>query len=209
VSRWDPAGTKRNYKSGAPSVGDLVAWDGCAYLVTHVAPSELLDSEPREQVYRDPYLMTIQRIHGPANEHENDMQERALRVPANAYHAWQSYEEGRVPLCSCCGHPWPCTVSEAKAMSERQAEVLNAKMDRATPGCCYSCGEVISHRQGSITYPEPNVELLGFPAPRFHTRKSCAEGLYYYEQKRAKALPDAAPVNHRSPSGALWQEGKH
>jgi hypothetical protein len=201
MRQWDPLGVQRNYKSGPPAVGDVVAWDHCAYLVTHVAPSELRDDEPAERVYYDPYMMTIQRIHGPAHEHENDMQERALRIPPNAYHAWQKYDEGRVPLCSCCGHPWPCRVATAKVISALQAEVLNKKMDRSVPGVCYSCGEVITNRQGSVTYPEPNVELLGYPAPRFHTRNACAEGQYHYEQKRSKALPDVAPVYGASPTG--------
>lgn len=182
-------------------------YDHGAYLVTHVAPAELRDDEPAEHVYRDPYMMTIRRIHGPASEYENDLQERSLRIPPNTYLCWEPYDEGRVPLCSCCGHPWPCRVSDAKAISELQAEVLNAKMDRATPGCCYSCGEAISHRQGSVIYPEPNIELLGFPAPRFHTRKSCAGGMYEYEQKRAKALPEVEPLYGGTPSGSLWQEG--
>ncbi|MDQ5860691.1 MAG: hypothetical protein M3536_00310 [Actinomycetota bacterium] len=204
MSRWGALGAKRDYKAGPPNVGDVVAWDRCAYLVTHVADAELLDSERGGSLHRPPYMMTIQRIHGPANEHENDMQERALRIPLGTYHCWEVYDEGRVPLCSCCGHPWPCMITDAKYVAERQAEAFNAKLDRAAPGQCYSCGEVITYRQGSVTYPEPNVELLGYPAPRFHTRKTCAEGMYHYDQKRAKALPDAPPINDRAPSGSLW-----
>lgn len=215
---WYPLGVNRFRSYVRPAVGEVVALDMRAWTVAHVADAELQDEEStrlamegwKDDAYqrRLPYMITLHRMHGPKHDGENNVKEVGFRVPAFSHHAWEKYDEGRVPLCSCCGHPWPCMVTEAKKASEEQAALLNAKMDRAAPGQCYSCGEVITHRQGSVTYPEPNIELLGYPAPRFHTRKSCADGWYSYERKRAKALPDAEPVYATPQSAALWSDSE-
>lgn len=212
INKWFPAGTRA--KHGRLAVGDLIAVERAAWRVMHVADAEPTQEE-RERVFRlkperqaemRPYMVTLRRAHGAEVEHENEFQECAMRVSAGAWNRWDHYDEDRVPLCSCCGHPWPCIVTDAMKESTRASEVMERKMANARPGCCYSCGEVISHRQGSMTYPEPNVEIPGFPAPRFHTRNACHEGRYQYEKHRARALPDAPSLleTEKADSTRLW-----
>lgn len=201
MRQWIPAGIVK--QPGRPNVGDMVAYDRGAYIVSHVSDAEPTEDEarrlaiysPESQIRHAPYRMTVDLVHGPHDpEFVNEFKQRGLRVPALSHHRWEIYVEGRVPLCSCCSYPWPCLITDAAAESQRAGEVMEKRMERARPGCCYSCGEVISHRQGSIRYPEGNVDLPGYPAPRFHTRNTCWEGRYEYELRRAKALPDVPPV---------------
>jgi len=202
MREWNPAGTVRQ-SIGRPDVGDMVAYDRGAYIVSHVADAEPSEDEAKRlahyrlgtQAQNGPYSMTIDLVHGQHDpQRMNEFKQRALRVPALAHYRWRVYLEGRVPLCSCCGHPWPCLMTDAAAISKEAAELMERRMVRAQPGCCYSCGEVITQRQESIRYPEGNVDLPGYPAPRFHTRNSCWDGRYSYEKRRAKAIPDVAPV---------------
>lgn len=197
--RWYPVGTADRYRAGRPEVGDVVAYDFRAWEVTHLriedfAEEEDLRANSYRPEYRDtkrPYSISLRRLYGPTHPRENSRQEIALRVRAFAFGGLERYEEGRVPLCSCCGHPWPCRMTEAKRESEGQARLLDERMKRAGVGICYSCGEPITSRQGSVTYPEGNVDLPGYPAPRFHTRQKCYAGRASYEGRRAKAYPDA------------------
>lgn len=205
---WYPLGTVK--QPGRPSVGDMVAYARGAYIVSHVADAEPTEAEEQRlanysaesRIRQAPYSMTIDLVHGQHDpEYVNEFKQRALRVPALSYHRWDVYVEGRVPLCSCCSNPWPCLMIDAAAESKRAGEVMEQRMEHAKPGCCYSCGEVISHRQGSVRYPEGNVDIPGYPAPRFHTRNTCWEGRYQYEIRRKKAIPGVEPVLNVAPSG--------
>lgn len=194
--RWWPHGTERTDR---PKVGDLVAFRFAAWRVMHVRTNDPSDEEAARLTtlrpeYRERqlgYSLTLRREHGPACEHENSRKEIALKLPALSYYRWDAYSGDRVPLCSCCGHPWPCRMLVAEEQAERSAEILAGRMARVMPGICYGCGEVITSRQGSVSMPEGNVDIPGYPAPRFHTRRSCAAELNAYLSRRKRALPDA------------------
>lgn len=204
MGRWMPAGAKRNYRNERPEVGSVVAYDRGAYLVTHIADAEPQEKDTPGNV---PYVLTLRRLHGPASEYENDIQDRGVRIRGGAYRVWDTYEEGRVPLCSCCGHPWPCLNFDATVEAQKTAEVMDKKLAKAgVPGTCYACGEPITTRQVSVTYPEDNIELIGYPGPRFHTRQACAGGWYEYERKRQQVLPDVEPVYAPAQSATLWSD---
>lgn len=212
---WHPAGVNRWRSYGRPEVGEVVAFEMRAWVVTHAADAELEEEELARfamerwegDAYqkRLPYMLTLRRLHGPKYEGENNVQEVGFRVPAFNRHAWEKYDESRVPLCSCCGHPWPCLNLDATVEAQKTAEVMDQKLAKAgVPGTCYACGEPITTRQGSVTYPEDNIELIGYPGPRFHTRQACAGGWYEYERKRQQVMPDAEPVYAPAQSTALW-----
>jgi hypothetical protein len=203
--RWMPAGVTRGYGRGPrPEVGETVAYDRGAYIVTHVADAELRDNE-MSMTSALPYVLTLRRLHGPVSEYENDRQERGVRIARGSSTTFERYAEGRVPLCSCCGHPWPCLNLDAAEAAKQEAKIMGDKLAKAgIPGTCYSCGEPITTRQESVTYPEPNVELIGYPGPRFHTRQSCGGGWYEYERKRQRALVDVEPLHATYARNAVW-----
>lgn len=112
--------------------------------------------------------------------------------PLGPYVNIQVYDDGRVPLCSCHHHPFPCREMEAERVAADEFAIMEQRMARAgLDDVCYACGEAISSRQGSITYPaaEGHVQLPGYPAPSFHTRDRCFDGRYSYAKDRAKILP--------------------
>lgn len=215
MNDWRPAllSTERKRR---PEVGDVVALDYRAWAIVHMSDGAMTSEEIAalerrfKPGYRDqhkPYRVTLRRLHGPVHEVENDQLEVALSIEMGAWRTWEVYPEGRVPLCSCCSHPWPCLMVTSAAAAKQQGKLLDEKMAHAQPGCCYSCGELISDRQASVVYPEGNVELPGFPPPAFHLRKCCAGARYEYDKLRTKALPDAPTVLHEESTQKLhWGE---
>ena len=215
MTGWRPALLTTERKN-RPEVGDVVAMEYRAWAIVHMSDGAMTSEETADLErrfkpgYRDqqkPYRVTLRRLHGPIHEVENDQQEVAFSVALGAWHSWEVYPEGRVPLCSCCSHPWPCLMVTSAQDAKQQGRLLDEKMAHAQPGCCYSCGEIISHRQKSVTYPEPNVELPGFPPPTFHLRESCSPMRRYYDRKRAAAFPDAQPVIQEEPTSQLFGGG--
>lgn len=200
TDRWHPEGVDSNYGTGRPEFGQTVAYERAAWIVAHVRVDDPSEDEAKKIAayrpeYRDarlPYSVTLRRIYGPRHERENSRQEIGLGVRAAAHWRFPVYDEGRVPLCSCCADPWPCLMADAKKDSEAAARVLDERIARAGVGICYGCGEVITQRQESTTYPEGNVDLPGYPPPRFHMRKACRGERMSYERRRATAYPEAA-----------------
>ena len=126
----------------------------------------------------------VRRLHGPPFDSENDRHECGLAFPAGWIYGFHVYPDGMVPLCSCCGHPWPCRNVEARRESQRAAELLDKRLAHIAPGTCYGCGEPITHRQDAVRYYEPNVQIPGAPPPVFHARKSCSAYVADYERDR-------------------------
>ena len=206
---WIPLGAKQ--RRNIPEVGQTIGLDRAAYVVTHASPATTTEEEdahlkaykPEARERRGPWNLTLRRVHGPVIYEENEFHETAIRVPARYWLGWHVYEEGRVPLCSCCQHPWPCNQHEIAKMSAEAAARMEAQMSKAQPGHCYGCGEVITSRQAVVRFPEGNVELPGFPPPTFHARGSCSGWVHQYREVRAKALPDATQVLTEDQIGRL------
>lgn len=184
-------------------VGDIVAYAHAAWLVDHVLdavpnPDEETHlahyvSRRRERV---PYSATLRRLHGPAHPRERarDPGVLAVRVSPLRPPLWRTYPGGRVPLCSCCGHPWPCRAREAEQESTETATRLEELAQRVAAGACFGCGEPITTRQAAITYREGNAQVPLAGGPSFHARLACREQVVAYERRRAAVYPDAAPI---------------
>lgn len=130
------------------------------------------------------WIAHVRRIHGPKVDSENDRAEFGLTVRRWGMDAYR----GRVPLCSCCGEPWPCMREVDERKARDQMAHLAGQVSKAYDGFCYACGEPITTRQRSILAPEPNVELPGFPPPGFHLRWSCRSGVDAYDRVRRRSL---------------------
>lgn len=207
--RWLPEGTTRI--SRRLEVGDLVALDYRAWRVWDVRLLDVPEDQvERLEAYRPevrdrylPYKFAARREHGPKLENDNSARDAVFSTSNVGHRSLDIYENDRVPLCSCCQHPWPCRMLVAEAQAEQSARVMNERMGRMAPGICYGCGEVITSRQQSIGYPdgEGNVDLPGAPTPRFHARRSCADERRGYEKRRAALIPSAPTSDQEVP---LW-----
>lgn len=188
--RWHPEGVESNYNRRRPVVGDVIAYDWRAWEVMHISDAEPTEGEVEKMAhYREPYRsqmapykISLRRLHGPKAERENSAGDVALRAPAGmSPSAFGIYEDGRVPLCSCCTHPWPCRdmteaarAADAIKKTERELNLM--------PGCCPACEEPITSRQKSITFGGPNVRNPLAEGPTFHLRQSCRYAAAKYEE---------------------------
>lgn len=177
--------SRRWYASGAtltfdqPLTGSVVAVDHRALLIIRY------DTRPDGETI----TAHVRRLHGPKMPNENDWREQGISFRGRVM--WSVYDNpDRIPLCSCCQEPWPCSKAESERAAKVELANLAEKISRSDAQCCYSCGEVITTRQSSIIAPEDHVELAGFPAPRFHLRSRCRDRLIHYERKRKALLGD-------------------
>lgn len=196
MTGWRPEGVQDRYRNGRPSVGDVVAYDRRAWGVRHVSDA---DPTPEEQerlshyreayrADRSPYRLTLRRVHGAKYEHENSAGDVGLRVPVGAYNLFPRYKDGRVPLCSCCGHPWPCIEADQQDQAEREMKRAEKAM-RLMPGCCPACEEPVTSRQRSITFGGPNVRNPLAEGPTYHLRRKCYGAAADYEELWVAAEP--------------------
>ena len=172
---WYPEGARRRFDP--PAVGDMVAIDYMSLRVWDISPS------PRDETLT---RYALRREHGPVHPREAPLGD--LVVTTRGRPLWWVYEDGVLPLCSCHGWPWPCKprCETQQALSDIRAAAEMA--ERAHDGLCLACGEPVTTRQGRVLAPEPNVALPGFPAPLFHTRQKCREGLQEYDRARRRRL---------------------
>lgn len=187
---WHPHGLERHReRAGRPDVGDVVALNRCAWEVMHVSdavptPEEEEKLDRYTAAYRDqmkPYRVTLRRLHGKIHKSENDRQEVGFRVPVGSYNPLPKYANGRVPICSCCGHPWPCLEADQQAYAEKEAK-RTEKLLNLMPGCCPACEEPVTSRQRSVTFGGPNVRNPLAEGPTFHLRRKCYYAASQYEE---------------------------
>lgn len=176
MSDWQPLGCGWRHRKD-PEPGDVIALEFAAWEIMDVLQLE----NHRTQ-------LVLKKLYGA-----HDMPRAQLTVGRIGLRSLHFYPSGRVPLCSCCANPMPCRTAEAERIAAEEMVIVEKRMARAAiPGICYACGEVITSRQGSLTYPpdEGNVQLPGYPSPRFHTRDNCYENRHQYAADRAKHMPD-------------------
>jgi hypothetical protein len=198
VSDWHPEGVDR-YRNGRPREGEIVALARRAWEVMHISDA---DPTPEEQErldlyvapWRDqmrPYRVTLRRLHGPKHEHENSRHEVGFRIRVGAHNPLPGYKDGRVPLCSCCGHPWPCLEADQQRFAEREMKSAEKALN-LMPGCCPACEEPVTSRQRSITFGGPNVRNPLADGPTYHLRRKCYGAAASYEETWVNAEPGRA-----------------
>lgn len=196
MSTWQPLGTIKRYDAKRPEVGDVVAWKYAAWTVMWVRVDEPTGADAERlrgyrAEFRDramPYSLTLRRLHGPKIECENSRQEIGLGVRAASHYNWERYKSGRVPLCSCCGHPFPCRIADQEAQAAREMEAAERELS-LMPGFCPACREPVTSRQKSITFGGPNVRNPLAEGPTFHLRRKCCHEAARYEDAWVAAEP--------------------
>lgn len=185
---WRPDHATGYYGGGRPTVGAIVGYAYRAWEVTHIAKA---DPTPEEQQRLDhytpkgrekmwPYRVSLRRLHGERADRENSRQEIGLRIPIG--YSLPTYPNGRVPLCSCHSHPWPCRESEEQAQAAKELAKAEEWLN-LLPGCCPACSEVVTSRQKSITFGGPNVLNPLAEGPTYHLRSKCYRSAAAYEEK--------------------------
>lgn len=193
---WHPHGIPHIGRGDRPEVGAVVAYDRRAWEVRHVSDADPTPEEQKRlshyrQPYRDqasPYKVTLRRLHGAPHENENSAGDLGVRVRAAAYNPLPAYPNGRVPLCSCCGHPWPCLEADQQAQAAKELKRAEKAL-RLLPGCCPACEEPVTSRQKSITFGGPNVQNPLAEGPTFHLRRKCYAAAADYEEMWVAAEP--------------------
>lgn len=190
--RWHPVGVDSVYRSsrGRPEVGEVVAWDHRAWTVEHVQDAVATDEETEYlshyvESYRlraAPYRVSLRRLHGDPHPWEREKHDGLLALRCGARSpGFPVYSGGRVPLCSCHSHPWPCLDQLQEQEAAEAAKRMAAELARM-PGTCPSCGEVVTSRQQSITFGGPNVKNPLAEGPTYHLRRKCVGGARAYEE---------------------------
>lgn len=164
LDRWRPPFGATNTLPLA--VGQVIAWEFAAWEVTHIGERAVPTDSGHDM------RATLRHLHGPKRERQNDRGDIALSFNSR-FGRFQVYREGRVWLCSCCGHPAPCRLTIAQEESRRAARDFEERLGRMGPGICYGCGEVITTRQEKITFPGDHADFPGRSGPTFHTRGKC------------------------------------
>ncbi|MDF9717371.1 hypothetical protein [Nocardioides sp. ChNu-99] len=190
---WDPAGVDRHHqRRRRPNVGDLIAVDRRAWHVarvddiadTDLSPDDAATLRTYKEAFRErvrPFRILLRRAHGEPHPAENKRGEASITVPVGYHPGFPTYTSDRVPLCSCCGHPWPCLLADQEAWAAKELARAEREM-QLMPGCCPACNEPVTSRQRSITFAGPNVKNPLAEGPTFHLRRKCRHGAAAYEE---------------------------
>jgi hypothetical protein len=206
--KWIPAQSRAVYER--PAVGSRVGWRYAVWQVTEVRVRSEVDYTdadrqtltrllPQVREQRRPYTVVLRHERGPVLVDQQFLRTLHdgtatvhISIRAGGSPTWWVMAD-RYQTCSCHGHPWPCLDYDRDRLVEKAARQFDRDMLGAQPGWCAACGEPITRRQKSLTFPEPSLIVPGAPPPEFHTRRDCWYGAVEYERKlRIPTYPDAA-----------------
>ena len=199
---WEPQG---GHRKPWPDLqrGDLIEADRKAWRVIEVRPVPVADWEEQDREYyewltrqhRNPQYVPMGRS-APTEEEWESRPLYLILVPAaggKRHHlrvrpyggfrgAWVL--SAHYPVCKDCGELWPCREVEIAQEIDKQSAKL-ADLEKILPGCCWSCKEPVTHKQGSIRFDGDNLLLPGAPSPVFHRRRKghCLSAAMTYEKR--------------------------
>lgn len=190
--RWHPSGTTSTYE---PAPGMLWPHEHQVWRIIEVNPVPESEWTDREREYvsgcktefrarRSPRYIAVRpaRINsGDVRDRDHDRHFRfAGRMPLDVY------TDSHYPICADCHEPLPCR----SQMAERVSAAAISRMGRyEVAGVCPACGEVVTARQESHTWPD-NSEVLGGPPVTFHLRHRCKHSAVDYERAWVRLDPE-------------------
>lgn len=195
---WEPKGGRRvEWREVAP--GDLIAANRAIWRVAEVRDVPVPDWDEHDREYFEQAREYARTSPGSvvAATDEDSWQRRPLYVivtPAGGgkrrrirVRPYAGFRVAYVlhphyPVCTECGEPWPCR--EIDITQEVAAEAAKlAALESILPGCCWACGEPVTHRQNAIRFSGDNLLLPSRPGPLFHLRRKCLSGAIQYERQ--------------------------
>ena len=192
---WRPLAARTTDR---PQPGDVIAYAHGVWRVTGITPLDLDDHDRDAWLnagmpnlanwWRHPFRLGLAYVGGvrPDGGTEHDQYTADVRTQHRI--TWCVYPGGRWPRCSCCGEPMPCR-AELQDQEIEHGMAIVEKHAAKQPGCCWSCGEPITTRQRSITYPGDNLDLPGGIEVAFHRRGECGYWAEKYELRWIAADP--------------------
>jgi hypothetical protein len=191
-STWTPEGGEhRDWRDVAP--GDLVVFDREIWRVIENRPVPVADWDDNHREHFEawkrkgvteeewrfrPLVLLGEPVKGGEREHLEVRPYAGLRARAYVLHP-------HYPVCSDCGEPWPCRELDITREVRRQSAEME-RLARIMPGCCWSCGELVTSRQKAIAFEGDNLLLPGAPPPVFHLRSGkpyCSSAAVGYEKR--------------------------
>lgn len=183
TSTWTPWGAER--KDGVPAPGALIAMDRAVWQATFV---RAMPPDERDVLDEQRFEVTLEAMAGAMGER---------RVRTSCYGSWWTYP-GRFPVCSCCGEPPPCRRQTAE---DAAAAALEAMRRYERPGVCPTCGNAVSRRQRTVTFPENVIVPLGPPVTFHVTSARCRAGALAYERRWLEHHPWRESLVTSQPNG--------
>lgn len=203
--RWMPDGLAYHRHMQA-KVGLKVAWRYAVWRIVDIRDLHEANWDDADRAYLDrqppefrhpPRAIVLKHLNGPLlldGEGLDSRGELHLSDPARSRRLWIGVNR-RYPVCSCCGHPWPCVLWDRDRLVAGQAQRTERLLAGARPGVCQACREPIGRRQRSVTFPEPSLLVPGAPGPSYHVgRTVCWQAARDYETGQRMA---AHPAAHR------------
>lgn len=200
--RWLPRGESYAYTTAR--VGLKVAWRYAVWRIVEIREQPEVDWSDDDRAYlarqpaecrRPPCAIVLRHLNGPILVPDDCIDSQGLAhvgVGARQHRPWWGVTK-RYPVCSCCGHPWPCMEWDRDRLVAGQAAKTERLLDGARPGVCQACREPVRARQKTVTFPEPSLLVPGAPGPTYHVaRQQCwIYAVEYEKQHRMAAYPGA------------------
>ena len=175
--------------------GDVIWLDNSAWKVLLNEPAELdAVEQSRLRAYRPEYReqfaprrVKVQHLYGPRRDGLPDDGRAHLRTHVGEGGIYR-YFHGRVQLCSCCQHPWPCLESRQHEYAEKAAEEAVAHLE-VPAGWCHGCKEPITSRQKSILFAGESPINPLVSDVHYHLRSKCWGAAAAFEERWVTANP--------------------
>lgn len=201
--RWFPLGATRC--TYLPEPGTLLAIDHAVWKVAEVGEPDQhewtdVDHTAWMQHNRRPFVVTAYPVDQEHNRWKIRGRARQMANGRLSGSQFYAYPDEHYPVCASCSEPLPCRETERRRLAEqelRQAEAWQR------PGVCPACGQPVTTKQDSMTFP--NVKVPGGPLLTFHIgRQACRSAARDYAKQAAEQGHEVGEVP-TVPKGNSWR----
>lgn len=186
--RWHPSGT---HMVSQPEPGMFLPYEHAVYRIIDVNPvpeTEWSDVDRQRVGWRaqnTPRMVVVRPVGVTSTDVRARDHDMHFRMGGEQVATLNLYTDEHYPVCAECAEPLPCRDQMAERVSQAAAQRMG-KYELA--GVCPACGEVVTGRQQSQTWPD-NAEIPQGPPITFHLRRKCAWAARQYEKRWAALDP--------------------